>query len=196
MLSAGIFAKEKAALILRKLKMKTLYNILLVCCLAGLLIVIGCRGSGSEAGVGGPAKDFRLDTLAHERFYLNQHRGQVVLLVFWSTWCSFCKEEMVELKSLQQMPDSANLAIAAICTDPENINDVQEIVKKLDIGYPVLLDREAKVFSDYELSVVPTTIVIDRAGNISLVRQGYSSAIMKQIRTKITDLLATEKSTK
>ena len=167
---------------------------MLVCYLVGSLI--SCRDNNSKTSTGGAAKDFRLDTLDHKRFYLNQHREKVVLLVFWATWCSICKAEMIALKPLRQIPYSENLVIASVCTDPENINDVQEIVKNLDIDYAVLLDREAKVFHKYKLSAVPTTIVIDQMGNISLVREGYSSAIMKQIKTKVADLLASKRSTK
>ena len=47
------------------------------------LAVCGCGGSGGDGQR--PAPDFRLDTLAHRRFYLNAQRGKTVVLVFWTT---------------------------------------------------------------------------------------------------------------
>jgi len=82
--------------------------------------------------------------------------------------------------------------VAAVCKDPENIDDVETIVKSLAIGYPVLLDKEAKVFKELGMFAVPTTIVIDQTGKISLVRQGFDAGIMRQIKKKIESLIASE----
>jgi hypothetical protein len=43
------------------------------------------------------------------------------------------------------------------------------------------------------MSAVPTTIVIDQAGKISLTRQGYDPAIMQQIKKNIETLLTPDK---
>ena len=42
-------------------------------------MLVGCRDDGG-AGTGSIARDFRLDTLGHDRFYLNQNKGKVVVL--------------------------------------------------------------------------------------------------------------------
>jgi len=166
------------------------YGIIIMFCFAVLLG--GCRkDNNSESGKSEPI-DFRLDTLSHERFYLNQHRGKVVVLAFWSTWCIACKSELVELKSVAASPEYKGVFIAAVCNDPENIDDVETIVKSLAIGYPVLLDKEAKVFKELGMFAVPTTIVIDQTGKISLVRQGFDAGIMRQIKKKIESLIASE----
>lgn len=168
------------------------YRILLACCLAGLLI--GCRDDGGGAVPGSIAKDFRLDTLGHDRFYLNQNRGKVVVLVFWDTQCSLCKREMIDLKSLQDEHGSQNLVVAAVCTDPENIDEVKSIVKELGIDYPVLLDRGAQVSRQYGVVAFPTTVVVDKAGHISLSSQGYSAAIVRRIEVKVASVLASNES--
>lgn len=168
------------------------YGIILILCLAAFLS--GCRNDKDTAvSTKSKAIDFRLDTLGHERFYLNQYRGKVVVLAFWSTWCIACKSELVELKSLAAAPEYKNLVVAAICNDPENIDDVKTIVKTLAIDYPVLLDKQAKVFKKLKMSAVPTTIVIDRTGKISLTRQGYDAGTIQQIKKHIENLLVSDK---
>ena len=174
--------------------MRLSYSIILALCVVAFLC--GCRDDKDAFSTDNGAIDFRLDTLRHERFYLNQYRGKVVVLTFWSTWCTICKSEMVELKSFVSAPEYKNLVIAAVCNDPENIDDVKTIVQALDINYPVLLDKKANVFKKLKMSAVPTTIVIDQAGKISLTRQGYDANIMKQIKTSVESLLAVERSSR
>jgi len=175
--------------------MRLPYGIILILCFLCFAAFLSGCGNDKDTAVStkNDAIDFRLDTLGHERFYLNQYRGKVVMLAFWSTWCIACKSELVELKSLAAAPEYKNLVVAAVCNDPENIDDVKTITKTLAIDYPMLLDKQAKVFKKLKMSVVPTTIVIDRAGKISLTRQGYDAGIMQQIRENIESLLASDK---
>lgn len=168
--------------------MKSLRWIVLVFCIG--LSLAGCRDDGDTLGAGDLAKDFRLETLSRDRFYLNQHVDKVVVLTFWTTWCRFCKSQMVELKSFADLPAAEGLVIAAVCADPENIEDVKTVVEELGIKYPVLLDRGARVSQKYQISQFPTTVVIDKGRKIALLRQGYNPAIMQQIKTNVVNLLA------
>lgn len=174
--------------------MKSSYSIILI--LLGFVIFAGgCRSDkDTSARTGNEAIDFRLDTLEYERFYLNQHRGKVVVLAFWATWCNICKSELVELKLLVALPEYKNIVVAAVCNDPENIDDVKTVTKALDINYPVLLDKQAKVSKKLEISAVPTIIVIDQTGKISLIKRGYDAGTIPQIKKNIESLLASDKS--
>ncbi len=148
----------------------------------------GCTKTPMGAVPGKPAGDFRLDTLTHERFYLNQYRGKVVLLIFWTTWCSQCKKEIVELKRILDKRNDS-VVVGAICSDPENMNALKGIVAGWDISWPVLLDHNAGLFKKYRLRGYPTTLVVGRDGTVEMVRNGYSPLIMKQITAKLDALL-------
>ncbi len=168
--------------------MKHFLTIILCLCLA--VLVFGCREKNTEGLAGRVAKDFRLETVDHQRFYLNQNKQKVVVLLFWETTCTVCKNQMVDLKSFADTPDTGDIVIAAICSDPENIDDVQKIIGDLGINYPVLLDKDARVTKQYAVANFPTTVVIDKNQNISLVREGYSPAILKQIKDSAIALVA------
>lgn len=165
----------------------SLRRITILCCLA--IFLIGCRSKTEDLKVGDDAKDFRLDSLTHQRFYLNQQKGKVVVLVFWTTWCNICKTELSELKSLKDNANNDKVVVAAICTDPENVNEVKQIAESLNIDYPVLLDKGHAVADKYRVSVYPMTIIIDQKGVISFIREGYNSVTRKQFRDKISSLL-------
>ncbi len=174
--------------------MKPFCCVILACCIIAFLG--SCTDSTNTLKPGQPAKDFRLDTLTHGRFYLNQHRGKVVVLTFWATWCTTCKQELVDLKTFSDIPGSENLVVVAACSDPENISDLKTITKNLGLNYPVLLDEQAKVSQLYKAPFFPTTFIIDQSQNISFVREGYSPSIAKQLRDKVSSLLASDGSTK
>ena len=88
------------------------------------------------------------------------------------------------------MPGAKNLIVVAACSDPENINDAKNVVENLKPNYPVLLDNNAKISRLYKTAAFPTTFVIDAEQNIAFVREGYNPAIAKQIKDKVTSLLA------
>jgi thiol-disulfide isomerase/thioredoxin len=166
-------------------------GIIIMLCFAALFG--GCRKDNNSEYKKSSPIDFRLDTLGHDRFYLNQHRGKVVVLAFWATWCIACKSELVELKSVAAAPEYKDVFFAAVCNDAENIDDAKKVIESLGIDYPVLLDKDAKVFKSLGLSAVPTTIVIDQAGRVSLTKLGYDAGIMRQIKKNIETLLTSDK---
>jgi len=153
-----------------------------------VLSITGCGKNNNAPRIGDTVSDFRLDTLTHERFYLNRHKDNVVVLLFWATWCRPCKTEMAELQNLTQQPGWKNVTAAAVCTDPENITDARNIVKRLELTYPILMDYESKLFDKFGLSAHPTTLIVDRHQRLSFVRVGYDSIIMAQINSKVLSL--------
>lgn len=153
-----------------------------------ILSITGCGKIDNAPRIGDTVSDFRLDTLTHERFYLNQHKNNVVVLLFWATWCRPCKTEMIELQTLTLRPGWKNVTVAAVCTDPENITDVENIVKHLELTYPILLDYESKLFDKFGLTAHPTTLIIDPHQRLSFLRVGYDSNIMAQINSKVVSL--------
>lgn len=147
------------------------------CLLAALL---ACGGADRVAP-GSPLPDFRLETLDHGRFYGNELRGKVCVLVFWTTWCRYCKEEMAELAAYDRDHPEPDRVTAFICTDPGDTDTVRETVAALNARCPVPLDTGAALFKRLGLRSYPTTLVADREGRVVLVREGVSPAILKQI---------------
>jgi thiol-disulfide isomerase/thioredoxin len=63
-----------------------------------------------------PAGDFQLRTLDGQKVRLSDFRGKVVLVNFWTTWCSACVSEMPELVALQKK-HADNLVIVGVSLD-------------------------------------------------------------------------------
>jgi len=162
---------------------KAIAKLFLFTCFA--ILLSGCDKPAGKLRIGKKVADFRLDTIKHERFYLNQHKGKVVVLVFWATWCRPCKTQMLAMRSFAGQPGWQDVVTAFICTDPENFDQVSSIVKNLEITNPVLMDHEAGLFRRFCLVALPTTLIIDQKQRLVYFKTGYDPVMINQIKTKI-----------
>ncbi len=164
------------------------FLVLVVLC----VLFASCSDRGKSASVqsGDLVGDFRLETLAHDRFYLNAQRGKIVVLVFWSTDCKHCKKEMIDLNAAWKTEwEKSGVVLAAPCVNPEDVDEIKQFAKNGPVAYPILLDENMGVFRKYGFHFKPTTIVIDRQGVARLVRFGYSDVIAGHIEKAVCNLL-------
>lgn len=167
--------------------MKTILKLLVFTC--AVMLLTGCGKPDAGLKIGNKVADFRLDTLKHERFYLNQQKGKVVVLVFWATWCRPCKTQIVEMLTLAGQPFWKDVVTALVCTDPGNLDQVKSIVKNLDITYPVLMDQGAKLYSRFHIPALPTTMIIDQKQRLVYFKMGYNRVMINHIKAKVINLL-------
>ena len=117
-------------------------------------------------GAGKPAPDFTLkDVLQGQDYSLSQFKGKVVMINFFTFFCGPCRDEMPDLSKIYQEYKGKGLQTIgiALSSDPTQI---RFLVKQLGLTYPVLSGTD-KVSEAYgNVVVVPTTILIDKQGNI------------------------------
>lgn len=147
-----------------------------------------CGQSEKKIEIGKSVGNFKLDTLHTDSFSLKQHKGKIVVLMFWATWCRCCKIELVELRDFARQPGWKDVVVALVCIDPENLSQAQNLIKKLHITFPILLDHEARLYRQFQLLALPTTLVIDPRQRLRFLRVGFDSAIMERLETLVTDL--------
>ncbi len=143
-------------------------------------------GSPAAASDRGNAADFSLPTLDGRTWNLADHRGRVVLVNFWATWCPPCRMETPELVSLQSDYKSRGLDIAGINMDDDPAV-VRPFVERYNINYPVLLPRQRFSLGDH-IDALPTSILLDREGRVA--RQYVGMISEAAVRGDIDKLLA------
>jgi thiol-disulfide isomerase/thioredoxin len=110
------------------------------------------------------APAFSLNSLDGKPIALSDFRGKPVLLIFWATWCTSCKEELPLLEEFS-IGKRDQLVILLITIDGERKRATQKIVNENKITLPVLLLLKEKVMDHYMVrGWVPQTFFIDREG--------------------------------
>ncbi|OZU88618.1 alkyl hydroperoxide reductase [Virgibacillus indicus] len=115
--------------------------------------------------VGDMAPDFQLQTLAGETVKLSDYLGQRVIANFWATWCPPCRAEMPDMEKFHQAKDVVILAVNLTETEP-NAQQVQNFVNEFNLTFPILLDEEIEVATNYGIRPIPTSFMIDSNGII------------------------------
>jgi cytochrome c biogenesis protein CcmG/thiol:disulfide interchange protein DsbE len=130
-----------------------------------------------------PMADFTAPTLAGPPWRLSQHRGQVVLLNFWATWCPPCQEETPTLIKLSREMKNDGLEVIGVSMEGSSQNNIQPFVEAYHIPYPILLPRPFSPVTNLA-QVLPTTYLIDRQGRIANATVGPldESSLREELR--------------
>ena len=134
------------------------------------------------------APDFTLRSLDGPNLRLQEQRGKVVLLNFWATWCGPCREEMPQLNKLYEKYRPSGFTLLGVNVDEDSRN-AAGIATQLGVKFPVLLDSDKRVSKLYELSAMPSTVVIDRDGRVRFMNRGYKSGTELEYDQQIRALL-------
>lgn len=128
---------------------------------------------GSEGEKLTPAVDFNLTDQYGNIHTLSQYKGKTIFLNFWGTWCPPCRAEMPDIQKLYEEFDQEGedalviLGVAAPNLGKEKSEDgIKTFLEENGYTYPVLMDTEAELFQTYGITSFPTTIMIDRDGNL------------------------------
>jgi peroxiredoxin len=118
----------------------------------------------SEVGFKAPA--FTVRNLKGNRVQLADHKGKVVILNLWATWCGPCRVEMPGMENLYRQYRSQGLEILAVSLDKGSSDKVQTFADEYRLSFPVLLDSDGQVERQYHALTIPTTFVIDKKGMV------------------------------
>jgi len=147
---------------------------------------------GTAHAAGKPAPDFSLRDLANQSQTLAQHKGKVVLINFWATWCGPCQVEMPHLQAMAKELGPKGLVVLGISADAaRDASKVKPLVVSKGLTYPILLDPQTTVVAQYNpTKTLPFNVLVDRAGNIDQVFSGYNPGDEVKLRAAIEKLLA------
>ncbi len=144
------------------------------------LMISGCAG---ESAVGQPsrssrtASDFTTHDIDGKVFRMSDHLGkEVVILDFWASWSKPSRADLVHLQALQARYKSRGVLVVAVSMDgPETVAQVAQVARSYDLTFPVILDEDTTIAAAYNpKKSTPLVVVIDRAGNVALIREGYN----------------------
>ena len=158
---------------------------------AALAVAAACATMVAVAAPLAPqsqAPDFTLRTLDGKNLRLGEQRGRVVLVNFWATWCGPCRQEMPHLNKLYDKYKASGFMLLGVNVD-EDTRHAAAVADKLGVRFPVLPDADKRVSKQYDLSAMPSTVLIDRDGRVRHVHRGYQTGYEKTYDRQIRELL-------
>lgn len=109
---------------------------------------------------------FTLPSVAGGTVKLADHRGKVVLVYFWATWCPYCRKELpVGIERISRERKTQPFTVLAVSIQ-ERRDVVAGYVQGAGLTVPVLLDGDGAVAREYRVTATPTTFVIGRDGRL------------------------------
>ncbi|MCK4911700.1 MAG: TlpA family protein disulfide reductase [Thermodesulfovibrionales bacterium] len=163
------------------MRLLTLTALLLLCALA----LFAC--DKPEQAIKMEMGDFTLHDIAGVEVSLKSFRGKVVLLEFWATWCPPCRQAVPELKQLHENMKDEEFVLLAIAVK-DRLSKIRRFVEEHGIEYTVLLDNKG-VDDIYKAYTIPTSILLDKEGNVALTHRGFAPGMFKDMEKDIRELL-------
>jgi peroxiredoxin len=160
-------------------------------CVAAIVLALLQTATAGATALGDLAPDFTLPAAAGGNVRLSEHRGDVVLLTFWSSRCSVCIAQLAALGDLQNTYRSAGLVTLAVSVD-DDMKSATQFAKSHPARFPMLLDRSKGVGRAYNIELLPTTILIDRRGRVRFLQadfHGIDNSYVAQVRALLDDPL-------
>lgn len=137
------------------------------------------------------APNFELPNIEGQNFRLSDHKGEIIVIDFWTTWCPPCVRSMPELNELFTRYKESGLEVVGINLGENVDKTVRPYIQQKGIQYQILTGNRwsqvTKAFGRYNL---PWAFVIDQDGYIRKEFRGYTpqqkfeDEILKLLKTR------------
>ena len=156
--------------------------------IAACLVALSCSTPAFSVELGQPAPDFERVDGKDQSIKLSSYLGKVVYLDFWASWCVPCRETFPWMNQLQAKFGKDGFEVVAVNIDTKKV-DAEKFLAQFPAGFTVLFDPKRAVAKTYELKGLPTTFLIDRAGNLISTHVGFQKERAGEIEAHIAKAL-------
>ncbi|MFW6092635.1 MAG: TlpA family protein disulfide reductase [Pseudomonadota bacterium] len=155
-----------------------------------VLVLLAPVSAAGTAEVGQPAPDFSLPSIHsdYDTVRLDDLRGKVVVVDFWSSWCAPCRRAMPTLDTLRAAYPRDGLEVVGVNVDPV-VDDGRRFLARAPVSYPNAADTDGDVAARFGVDVLPALFVIDRAGIVRGAASGGAAGNKERLRAKLVQLV-------
>ena len=147
----------------------------------------------ADLGIGYSAPDFSAFTVTGEKVSLHQLKGKTVFLAFWSSWCSNSRQELAYLKQVSELYPSIVFLVVNSETETTGVKSLafmRSVVEEWNLPVAIVIDRGQKIWDEYRIRDLPTSIIINNSGNIEFLETNFFWASANKFRGLLNNMEA------
>jgi peroxiredoxin len=153
-----------------------------------LLLALTQAAAANSAADSAQAPNFTLKSADGTNLRLSEHRGQVVLINFWASWCGPCRQEFPHLDALQQQYEDLGFTVFGVNVEQDRAS-ADKVLRDIPVTFPVLFDDNNEVSELYNVDAMPMTVLVDRNGVIRSLHRGYKPGYEEAYDREVRALL-------
>ena len=134
------------------------------------------------------APDFTLKSHEGENIRLSEYRGEVVLINFWASWCGPCRQEMPVLSALHDKYRALGFTVLGVNVESDT-RKARKLLQDRPVSFPVVFDSDSVVSKQYDVVAMPSTVLVDRDGNMRYLHKGYKPGLEAVYQQQVRDLI-------
>jgi thiol-disulfide isomerase/thioredoxin len=136
------------------------------------ILLLAVSWASWSAEMNQPAPDFTLKSMSGENIKLSELRGNVVMINFWASWCGPCRQEMPLLDEFYKKYNKLGFVLLGVNVE-EDSSKAAGYLKEVPVSFPILFDNTNAVSKMYDIDAMPSTVLVDRNGNMRFLHRGY-----------------------
>ena len=140
-------------------------------------VLLGIHLWTTRDAVRGPAPDIAAVLLDGRRTSLADYRGQPLLVHFWATWCPVCRWEEGAVDAIAK-----DHQVLTVAMQSGNAGAIAEYLSTQGVNFPVHVDEHGEMAARWGVTGLPTSFVVDGAGQIRSVSTGLTTGITLRLR--------------
>jgi len=139
-----------------------------------LLLSNGASAQQSHELIGKPAPDLVARGLTGENVRISEHRGEVVVVSFWSGSCNTCRAQLSALDRIAKTYASAGLTVIGVNVD-DDVARAEKFARSSDVQFPLLISTPENTGRDYDVDRVPMLVLVDRSGVLRAAHREFKA---------------------
>jgi peroxiredoxin len=155
-----------------------------------LCLAFAASAAAPYALIGKPAPDLVARDISGRNVRISEHRGEVVVVSFWSGSCNTCRDQLEALDRIARTYKSAGLVVIGVNLD-ENLARAEKFARAQDVQFPLLVSTPRNTGRDYGVDRLPLVVFVDRAGLLRVAHREFKSrdeeTYVRELRTLLDE---------
>jgi len=140
--------------------------------------------------VGKPAPELVARGISGENVRISEHRGEVVVVSFWSGSCNTCRDQLAALDRILKTYASAGLQVVAVNLDSD-LPRAEKFARSTEVQFPLLISTPENTGHDFDVDRVPMVVFVDRAGVLRGAHREFKArdeaTYVRELRTLLNE---------